>query len=428
MRRKHIPPGRFIVLGFLGIIVLGFFLLLLPVSQRRDGTHPLDLLFSATSAVCVTGLITVDTADTFSVFGRTVIGLLIQAGGLGVCSVSVGFAMLSGRKLGMRERTLAREGMNYASFDGVISLLRAVLLMTLTFELTGAALAFPVFLQEYPPLEALGYSLFHAVSSFNNAGFDLFGGFRSLAGYQGHMVFYLITCALIIFGGLGFPVELELMSRRPLRSFSLHSKLVLSVTAVLLAGGTLVFQLTENISWLDAFFNSVTARTAGFATISMGDLSNAGKFIFIFLMFIGASPGSTGGGVKTTTFFLILMNLFATATNRHPQVFHRRIPQELLHKSLIIVTLSLAVVLLVTFLLCMAEPELEFIDLFFEAVSAFATVGLTTGITPMLGTFSKLVIIVTMFIGRVGPLTIATMWSFRPASDVSFVQEGVTVG
>lgn len=300
---NHQPPARLIALGFASTILLGTLLLLMPFSIRSGITvQPVDALFSATSAVCVTGLLTVDTADTFTPVGQAVMAVLIQIGGLGITSIGMGLALAAGRRISLRERTLIREAMNVSSLEGMVRLVRAIIKLTLAFELAGVIPIFAVFAQDYPPLKALGLSVFHSISSFNNAGIDILGGGRSLAPYRDNVLLNLSTCFLIISGGIGFLVMVDVVKCRfRFRKFTLHSKVVVTTTAFLLAAGALLLKFTDPLSWLTAFFLSVSARTAGFATLDLGTLSNAGLFTILILMFIGASPGSTGGGIKTTT-------------------------------------------------------------------------------------------------------------------------------
>jgi len=303
---KKIKPSRIIVLGFLMVILLGTILLMLPISiNEGKNVSFIDALFTSTSAVCVTGLIAIDTADTFTIFGRTVVALLIQIGGLGVTSVGVGFIMLMKRKIGIKERTLIKESMNLDSLKGVVKLVKSILLMTLIFESIGVILSYVVFSKDYAPLDALGISLFHSVAAFNNSGFDILGGLQNLIPYQNNILLNLTTCGLIIFGGIGFLVIKEIIEVKSFKKFTLHTKIVIIMTVILLIVGTILLKLTENISWLGAFFFSTSARTAGFSTYSLSNFTNAGLFVIIILMFIGASPGSTGGGIKTTTLFTL---------------------------------------------------------------------------------------------------------------------------
>lgn len=422
-------PGRIIALGFGVVIVVGALLLMLPISLN-DGIDIsfIDALFTSTSAVCVTGLIAVDTADTFTVFGRTVVASLIQIGGLGVTSIGVGFIILSGKRINMRQRVLAKEALNYNSVKGILRMVKAVLLMTLTFELVGAVLSFFVFSKDFPFWDAIGISVFHSVAAFNNSGFDILGGLQNLIPYQNNILLNLTTCGLIIFGGLGFFVIRDIYQKRSFKKFSLHTKVVLLMTVILLVVGTILLKLTEDVSWLGAFFNSTSARTAGFSTYPVGGFTSAGLFILIVLMFIGASPGSTGGGIKTTTFFVLINSVYAASTNSNCGAFKRKFPREIMNKAFVVTILSLGVVFVSTLLLCVLEPNTDFLKLFFEVVSGFGTVGLSTGITPELRGVSKLVVALTMYIGRLGPLAVASLWIFKPSSAVSYAEEIVTIG
>lgn len=426
---RKLSPGRIIVLGFAFVILTGSLVLWLPISANEGvRVSYIDALFTSTSAVCVTGLIAVDTADTFNVFGRTVVALLIQIGGLGVTSVGVGFILLAGKKLGIRGRVLIRDSMNLSTVKGVVALVESILLMTLLFEGVGAVLSFLVFSRDYPPLEALGISVFHSVAAFNNSGFDILGGLTNLIPYQDDVLLNLTTCGLILFGGLGFLVIREVWEKRSWKRLSLHAKVVILTSAVLLATGTVLLKMTEDITWLGAFFQSTSARTAGFSTYPIGSFTNAGLFVLTLLMFLGASPGSTGGGIKTTTTFVLVKSIFSAATNRHCSAFKRKIPAEVIYQAFIITVLALGVVCVQTFFLCIAEPEYDFMKLLFETVSAFGTVGLSTGITPDLNEAAKLVLVVTMFIGRLGPLTMATIWSFKPKAGAWYSEETITIG
>ena len=390
--------------------------------------HWIDALFTSTSAVCVTGLIAIDTAEHFTVFGRTVVALLIQIGGLGVTSVGVGIILAAGTRVGFKERLLVKEALNVNGFKGMVMLVKYVLLMTLCFEGVGAVLSYFVFVQKYSPLDALGISMFHSVAAFNNSGFDILGGLTNLIPYQDNVLLNLTTCGLIIFGGLGFLVILDVLRNRRFRRLALHSKVVILTSIALLTVGTLSLKCTEDITWLGAFFQSVSARTAGFSTYPIGSFTSAGLFALTVLMFIGASPGSTGGGIKTSTLFVLLNIIKSTATNQHCTAFKRKIPEKVVFKAFIITLLSLIVVCGSTFIMCILEPEYSFMQLLFECTSAFGTVGLSTGITPDLSVAGKMVIILTMFIGRLGALTIVTMWSFKQPSSAVFTEENITIG
>lgn len=309
-----------------------------------------------------------------------------------------------------------------------MKIVKSILLLTLCFELVGAILSFLVFSQDYPLGKAIGISLFHSISSFNNAGFDILGEFRSMIPYQNNVLLNLTTCGLIIFGGLGFFVIKEIISKKKFKKFSLHSKVVLTMTAVLLVIGTILIKLTEDITWLGAFFQSTAARTAGFSTYPIGTLSNASLFVIMILMFIGASPGSTGGGVKTTTAFIWIKSAYSVSVNKHCMAFKRKIPNEVIMKAFVITALSSFLIITDTLILTIIQPQYTFEQLLFEVISAFGTVGLSTGITPDLNGLSRVAIILTMFTGRLGAMTMASIWINKQISNVSYTEENITIG
>ena len=427
---RNQPPGRLITLGFFLVIMTGAFLLLTPMA-RRPGVDVsfVDALFTSTSAVCVTGLIAIDTYDTFSVFGRAVVALLIQVGGLGVTSVGAGLILAAGKKFSFKGRLLIKEGLNVDSFKGVVSLVKSVLLMTFCFELVGVILSFIVFVQDYPPLHALGNSIFHSIAAVNNSGFDVLGGLQNLIPFRDDVLLNLTTCGLIIFGGIGFLVILDVLRNRfRFRKLALHSKVVISTSIFLIIAGTLILKCTDDVTWLGAFFHSVSARTAGFSTYPLGTFSNAGLFALTILMFIGASPGSTGGGIKTSTFFTLVQSMRSALNKKHFGAFRRSLSKETLSKAYLITLLSLCVVCTGTFVLCILEPHLSLMQLLFEVTSAFGTVGLSTGITPNLCDASKLVVTLIMFIGRLGALTMITIWINRPEQQARYTEESITIG
>ena len=340
---KNQPPARIIAVGFALLILLGAALLMLPFAVH-PGAHvgPLDALFTATSAVCVTGLVVVDTGDTFSLFGQAVIAILIQIGGLGVASIGMGLALVAGRRISLKGRSLVREALNVESLEGMVRLVRAILLMTLICEVAGAALSFPSFARDHMPLQAVWLSIFHSIAAFNNAGFDALGGGQSLIPYRNDLLLNLVTDALVIVGGIGFMVILDVgRCRGQFRRMTFHTKVVLSTTAVLLVGGAVLLQLTDHMGWLAALFQSMTARTAGFSSVDLGSMSNAGLLVIMILMFIGASPGSTGGGIKTTTFFVLMQQVRSIFSKRRLGAFHRRLPDGSLSKAATIMLMGL---------------------------------------------------------------------------------------
>ena len=426
---KNQPPARIIAVGFALLILLGAALLMLPFAVH-PGAHvgPLDALFTATSAVCVTGLVVVDTGDTFSLFGQAVIAILIQIGGLGVASIGMGLALVAGRRISIKGRSLVREALNVESLEGMVRLVRAILLVTLICEVAGAVLSFPSFARDHMPLQAVWLSIFHSIAAFNNAGFDALGGGQSLIPYRNDLLLNLVTDALVIVGGIGFMVILDVgRCRGQFRRMTFHTKVVLSTTAVLLVGGAVLLQLTDHMGWLAALFQSMTARTAGFSSVDVGSMSNAGLLVMI-LMFIGASPGSTGGGIKTTTFFVLMQQVRSIFSKRRLGGFHRRLPDGSLSKAATIMLMGLMVVGCGTFALCVLEPQLDFGRLLFEQISAYSTAGLSTGITAELCPVSRVVLILTMFIGRVGAVTLLSLWVERPAPSAQYTEENITIG
>lgn len=423
-------PARIIAMGFALMILLGSVLLLLPCSVREGvDLRYIDALYTATSAVCVTGLIAVDAGDTFTPLGQFFLAMLIQAGGLGVTSVGAGIILAIGKKVNLKGRNLIREAMNLASAKGMIRLIHKVFAVTVIFELSGAFLSFLVFVQDYPPVQALGISLFHSVAAFNNSGFDILGNYQNLIPYRQDVLLNLVTCGLIFFGGIGFLVIRELWETKcRWKRLSMHAKVVLSVSGILILAGTLLLRLTEEVTWLGAFFHSVSARTAGFSTYPLGTFSKSGLLVLAVLMFIGASPGSTGGGIKTSTFFVLLRGIRSSAANQTEKAFHYAIPREAFRKAAVITLLALGVVVAGTYLMGIFEGELPLMDILFEVTSAFGTVGLSTGITPDLTDAGKILSVIIMYIGRLGPLTIASLWHFSKGERVRYPEGNITIG
>ncbi|MCV4233494.1 TrkH family potassium uptake protein [Virgibacillus sp. LDC1] len=416
----RLSPPQILVLGFAAIIFIGTALLMLPISTSTgEPLEFIDALFTSTSATCVTGLVVVDTGTTFSSFGEVVIMLLIQIGGLGFMTMATLFALALKRRISLKDRLILQEAMNQSSMEGIVRLIRRVLLYSLIIEACGAVILSIRWAFDMPLGQAIYYGVFHAVTMFNNAGFDLFGDFRSLTGYVYDPVVNVVVMFLIVSGGIGFIVLSDLIDFRKQRRLSLHSKVVLTMTATLLLVGfivILIFEFTNprtlgSLNWggkfFGALFQSVTPRTAGANTIDITGLRQATQFFIVILMFIGASPGSTGGGIKTTTFTIMVGAVIAMMRGREDIVMFRyRLAQERVLKALTIALLALLLVLTVSMILSTTE-EGDFLEILFETTSAFGTVGLSMGLTPDLTVFGKVLISITMFAGRLGPLTLA---------------------
>ncbi len=437
---KKLSPPQIISMGFAAVILLGSVLLILPCSVRTDINY-IDALYTSTSAVCVTGLVAIDVGTAFTPLGQFFVALLIQIGGLGVTSVGAGIILMMGKKINMRGRNLIREASNLDSGKGSIHFIKNVFFMTLAFELVGAVLSFIAFVQDYPPLEAIGYSLFHAVAAFNNSGFDNLGlsgdvySNISFIPYQNNILLNLVTSGLIFFGGIGFLVIKEIIDKRfRWKRLSMHTRVVISVSVALIVAGTLLLKLTEDISWLGAFFYSVSARTAGFSTYNLAEFTNAGLLVLIVLMFIGASPGSTGGGIKTSTFFVLILGIKSSATNKSEKAFCYSAPKTAFRKAAVITLIAIGVVAVGTYLMLVFEagneslPNFNIMDALFEITSAFGTVGLSTGVTPRLTLASKILSILIMYIGRLGPLTIATLWYFSKGERAEYPEGNIAIG
>ena len=438
---KKQPSVRIIAFGFLSVILIGSLLLMMPFCLKSGvRLEYIDALYTSTSAVCVTGLVTVDAGATFSPIGQAILAVLMQVGGLGVATVGAGVILAMGKKMNLKSLSLIKESSNLYSGKGIKGFVRDIFVTTVIIEAVGAVLSFIVFVRDLPVLTAIGVSIFHSIASFNNSGFDILGGltkldgtsfqpFESLMPYQNDLLLNVTTALMVILGGIGFLVIRDVIGNRfRWKRFSMHTKVVLSMSAVLLGVGTLLFKLTEDMSWLGAFFFSVSARTAGFSTYPVGGFSSAGLIILSVLMYIGASPGSTGGGVKTTTFYALLEGIRSSATNKSEKAFKYSIPKDAFRKASVIAILSLLVILSGSFLMSVFEPTLGLTDILVETVSAFGTVGLSRGITPSLTWASKLLSMVMMYIGRLGPLTIASLWYFSRGERFSYPEGNLAIG
>lgn len=447
---KKLKPTQIIVTGFIFLILIGTFLLLLPISSTEGSNVSItDALFTCTSAVCVTGLSVVNTLSHWTFFGKMVILLLIQIGGIGFMTIVTSVLIALGKKITLKERVLMKESFNLESFQGMVMFTKKIIKGTFICELIGAILLSTRFIPDYGFAEGIFNSLFHSVSAFCNAGFDIIGE-NSLAPYANDLMVNIVLSLLIITGGLGFIVWVDLLKlfksirtkganiKNKIQMLSLHTKLVLSITLTLIVVGWIFFFLVEfnnpntygNMNFgeklLTSFFQSVTLRTAGFATVNQSDLSYASKLMSIIFMAIGGSSGSTAGGIKTVTFGVILMSVISTVRGRDSICAYKKsISMATLQKALTVTVMMIILILFSTVILSISEQYMghnyEFLDIFYEVTSAAATVGLSTGITPYLSLFGKLIICFVMFMGRLGPVTVAVAISSKQSKNENLI-------
>ncbi|MGO4496614.1 TrkH family potassium uptake protein [Paenibacillus sp. 2RAB27] len=442
----QLTPPQILVLGFAVIIFIGAGLLTLPLSSATGHSIPfIDAFFTAVSATCVTGLVVVDTGSAYTMFGQIVIVSLIQVGGLGFMTMATLVAFAFRKKITLKERLVLQEAFNQGSMEGIVRLIRKVIIYSLSIEAIAAVIFTIRFSFDFGFTRGLYYGIWHAVSMFNNAGFDLFGTvdapFVSLTGYVGDFVVNFVAMMLIILGGIGFIVISDLMEFRNKRKLSLHSKVVLSMSGLLLlvgAVGIFIFEFTNirtlgsldfGAKVLGSFFQSVTARTAGANTVDIGALRQASQFLLIILMFIGASPGSTGGGIKTTTFTILISAIITMVRGKEDIVIYRyRLAKDRILKAITLSMMALFLVIIVTMILSTTQDS-SFIKILFEVTSAFGTVGLSMGLTPELTTFGKVLICITMFAGRLGTITLAYALQPKQEKELFRYPEGkITIG
>ncbi len=443
--KKHLSSSQIIIFGFLSIILIGTILLMLPFSSTTgQWTGFLEALFTSTSAVCVTGLIVFDTATHWSFFGQLIILILIQIGGMGVVTVAVAIATISGKKISLMQRSTMQEAISAPKIGGIVKLTNFILKTTLFIELVGVILMFPVFLKDFGLKKGIWYSIFHSISAFCNAGFDLMGirqSFSSLVTYQSNIIINIVIMLLIIIGGIGFLTWMDIyVNKQKVKKYHMQSKVILMMTGFLIIIPTIFFFFFEfsndiwnNLSFgekiLGSFFQAVTPRTAGFNTVDLNLFSEAGKMVMILLMLIGGSPGSTAGGMKTTTMAVLILTMFAIFKKKEDtNCFGRRIANETIKQALAILLMYFLLFLSGAICISMIE-KLPIITCLFETASAIGTVGLTLGITPSLTVFSKLILINLMFFGRVGGLTLAfATFSEKHRINAKLPKEKITVG
>lgn len=445
-----------IALGFLILITIGTLLLMLPISSRsREMTPLVDALFTADTSACVTGLVVYNTLGHWSLFGQVIILGLIQVGGLGVVTMITLVLILLGKRLSLYQVLLMQDSLNIDSLRGIVGVTKRVARFSLTIEGIGALLYMIRFVPMYGPLKALWYSIFTAVSAFCNAGIDLTGG-DSLCGFRGDIFINLVTIGLIVIAGLGFPVWWDMITffkrifkekmsvRHAVRRLTLHSKLVLTMTGILVFVGALlifIFDYHNDASlgklplWekiLSAFFQSVTVRTAGFQTIPQADFSHPAQLVSMILMFIGGSPCGTAGGVKTVTVAVIILNIYANIKHRKsPEVFRRSINAAYVQKATTVFMVSSVILFVSIISLCIVMPSADIMDVAYELTSAIGTVGLSRGLTAALTTAGKIIVILTMFAGRIGPISLALAFTVHDDTGRhirELPEEKITVG
>jgi len=449
--KQRLKPAQFVFLSFVLVILAGAILLSLPVSSRSGHfTNFITALFTSTSATCVTGLVVVDTYSYWSFFGQLIILILIQVGGLGYMTIATFIMLGLRRRIVLRERMILKEGLNVPHLRKIVNFAWVVFYTTLIAEGIGAVILFLRFIRVYPLYRALWASIFHSVSAFCNAGFDVIGDYKSLTPFVNDLTINIVIMSLIVIGGIGFIVIRELLDYLRARlegentkKLSLHTKIVLKTTLFLIVIGSIMIFLLEfnnpktlaplslRGKILSSLFQSITPRTAGFNTIDIGSLNQTTLLVIIILMFIGGSPGGTAGGIKTSTFTILLFLLFSAYKERTPVVIMgRTIPINTIRKAIFIFGFAILLILTSTFLILINQGNsFTFLQVLFEVTSAFGTVGLSTGITPHLSTFSRLVIIATMIIGRVGPLTfILSVNIERHKTLPQYPEEEVAVG
>ncbi|MCU0581552.1 MAG: TrkH family potassium uptake protein [Syntrophales bacterium] len=445
---RMLTPSRIFMLSFAVVILIGAVFLYMPLSYNHKPLSFVDALFTSVSAVCVTGLAVVDLGKDLSLTGQIITLMLFQVGGLGIITFSVILFGLMGKGISFKEREIAQSTFLHTPRRDFIVVIKWVFVLTLIVESLGTVILFLRFLADFSPGRAFYLGLYHAVSAFNNCGYSLFSD--SLMSYRGDWIINFTVMLLIVLGGIGFVVQYELYQkiRGRQKRLSLHSKIVLFMTGVLILGGATFFYLFEmnqtiknmplSTGILVSFFQSITARTSGFNTVDISGLTNATLLLLIILMFIGASPGSTGGGIKTTSFALLMMMIWNRLRGcEQVNLYSRTVPGEILTRTLAIIFTSAFFVFVITSVLLLWNNETGlpptqtrqlFVEYLFETVSAFGTVGLSMNVTPKLNDVQKLAVIIMMFAGRVGPLTLAFSWYSRRKKGLTYAEESVMVG
>ena len=445
-RLKKINPYLIIILSFAGVIVIGCGLLSLPAaSSTGKSIGFVNALFMATSAVCVTGLSVITVGVDFTVFGKVVMAFLMEIGGLSFITIAVFFFTMLGARIGVTARFIIRESLNLSSVKGLVALIKKIVSFSVSIQLAGALINTFEFAKYYTTLgQAIGVSIFHAIAAFNNAGFDVFGP-SSMIPFKDNVLINVTTMVMIFLGSMGFIVMDDIFKKKSWKKLILHSKIVFIATLVLAVGGALLIKLTlrdPSFTWLQAAFSSITCRTAGFTTYDLSNLRNypASYIIFVFLMIIGASPCSTGGGIKTTTVAIMILSLVSYTKGKSTNAFKRKIGEAQIFKAYVLIGLCILVVGVGTFLVSAIQPDIILVDgskagfaeILFEVASAFSTTGLSMGITTALNDANRVLFCLIMFCGRLGPLTIIGVinnnWMSNSKEAIQYVEESIIIG
>lgn len=444
-KRRKLSPAAIIVFSFIGVILLGTVLLLLPFSTTGDNLSFIDALFVSSSTVTVTGLMPVSNVGmTFSVFGKIVLASLIQIGGLGWVTLYAFILTTLGVRIGINDRIVIKKALNLDSASGLLNVVKRIVIITFSVQAFGFILNLITFWGDFPFWKMIGISAFHAISSFNNCGLDILGVSNNLVNYSGNILLNFNTTLLVFLGGLGTIVIYDILKKRSYKKLTIHSKIVLKVSLLLVILGTLMLKVSErdNITWLQAYFTSISVRTAGFATVNYATFKNASLIIMMMLTFIGASPVSTGGGIKTTTFYTIVRSITSASQGKKTLTHNRKISEEDKLRAFTLFFISIAVIISGAIFLLLIEEGREiynglndaflFKRILFEATSAFGTSGITLGLTPSLHWGSKVILMLMMLFGRIGPITIFSLWNKnwnRPGkSGVEYIEEKIIIG
>ena len=443
MKIRKMHPYLQIIFTFNTVVLIGALLLMLPISTKaRDSLGFVDSLFTSTSCVCVTGLTVIDVSSRLSIFGKIVMVILMEIGGLSFITIAIFFFIIIGGRIGVSNRFMLREALNQATVNNISSLVVKIIIISASVQLVGAAINLIPLMRIYDNdfWRALGVSLYHSAASFNNAGFDIFGP-TSMIDFKSDIILNATTMVMIVIGGIGFVVIDDVFRNKRWKRFNLHTKITLVTTFFLVFGGMLLIKLTcwNDMSWLQALFSSITSRTAGFTTYDMSGLKDhpATYVVIVVLMLIGASSCSTGGGIKTSTFAVIILTVFYFAKGKKTKIFERRLSGEQKFKAFCLLSVAVLIIIIGVFLVAAIQPDLTekgygIQEILFEVASAFSTTGLTMGITTSLNPANRIILCILMLLGRLGPLTVIGVinknWMASSKESIQYVKENVIIG